>query len=168
MKSHIQHHIHRDTVEEEVSLKKLILSRHSLYSLIIFLAFSIWAYMFKDFHLVSEVPEYLNTLLGTPPPAYLVSISLVLYFFASLILTFTAITKNIEPIDKWDHLGYRVAFFIFYSFSGAIAPNFLPVFLVGLVLYSLDQYHIWVYNAILFIFFIHPTHICLPYLHYIH
>ncbi|NOQ41524.1 MAG: hypothetical protein GQ563_03365, partial [Desulfuromusa sp.] len=38
-------------------------------------------------------------------------------------------------------------FFIFYCFSGAIAANFLPVLLVGLSLYGLDQCHIMIHHA---------------------
>ena len=144
-------------MKEETSLKKLLLTRHNLYSFIIFLLVSIWAYIFKDFHLCDAAPVYLHKLLGTPPPAFLVSIALVGYFFSALVLTFTAISKNLEPVDKLDHLGYRIAFFLFYAMSGAIAPNFLPVFLVGLCLYSLDQYYIWFYNFIIYLLFVHPT-----------
>ncbi len=152
MKSEVMTHYKEATNE-----KKATLTRKNLISLTIFLLVSIWAYTFKDFHICDAVPVYLHTLLGTPPPAFLVSIALVGYFFSALVLTFTAITKNLEPIPKLDHLGYRVTFFMFYAFSGAIAPNFLPVFLIGLCLYSLDQYQIWAYNFILYLIFIHPT-----------
>ncbi len=154
MKSNTLFHHH---YTKEIDEKKAILTRQNLLSMILFLVVSIWAYIFKDFHLCEEVPIYLKTVLGAPPPAYLVSLSLVGYFFSTLVLTLFAITKNLEPKPQWGHLGYRLAFFGFYAMSGAIAPNFMPVLLLGLLLYALDEYHIWAYNFIIYLLFIHPT-----------
>ncbi len=120
---------------------------HGLMSLVLFMAISICALTFKDFNLFESASESVRQLLGYPPPAYLISIALAVYCFSSAILTLTAMANDAKPTQKWNHLGYRCAFFGFYCFSGTIAANFLPVLLVGLSLYSLDQCHIWFYNA---------------------
>ncbi len=120
---------------------------HSLINMVSFLLISIGAFTFKDFNLFESASEPMRQLLGCPPPAYLISIALAVYCFSSAILTLTAMANDTQPTKKWNHLGYRSAFFVFYCFSGVIAVNFLPVLLVGLSLYGLDQCHIWVYNA---------------------
>ncbi len=123
------------------------IQHQSLLSLVSFLLISICAYTFRDFNLFLAASEPLRQILGCPPPAYLISIALAVYCFSSGILTLTAIANDSQPVKKWNHLGYRSAFFAFYCFSGAIAANFIPVLLVGLALYVLDQCHIWIYNS---------------------
>ena len=120
---------------------------HSLMSLVAFLVISICAFTFKDFNLFESASESVRQILGYPPPAYLISVALAVYAFSSAILTLTAMANDAKPTQKWNHLGYRSAFFIFYCFSGAIAANFLPVLLVGLSLYGLDQCHLLIHNA---------------------
>ncbi len=119
----------------------------SLISLVIFLLISIVAFTFKSFNLFEIASEPVRQILGCPPPAYLISIALAVYCFSSAILTLAAMANDTQPTQKWNHLGYRSVFFIFYCFSGAIAANFLPVLLVGLSLYGLDQCHILIHNA---------------------
>jgi len=120
---------------------------HSLMSLVFFLVISICAFTFKDFNLFESASEPVRQILGYPPPAYLISIALAIYCFSSAVLTLTAIANDTKPTQKWNHFGYRSAFFVFYCFTGAITANFLPVLLVGLSLYSLDQCHLWIYSA---------------------
>ncbi|MCD6150164.1 MAG: hypothetical protein J7J70_00690 [Deltaproteobacteria bacterium] len=119
----------------------------SLMSLVIFLLISNCAFIFKDFNLFESASEPVRQILGCPPPAYLISVTLAVYCFSSAILTLTAMANDAQPIQKWHHLGYRSVFFVFYCFSGAIAANFFPVLLVGLSLYGLDHCHIWLHNA---------------------
>ncbi len=123
------------------------MTSQSLLELILFLLISIVAFTFKDFNLFEFASEPVRQWLGCPPPAYLISVALAVYCFSSAILTLTAMANDAQPTPKWSHLGYRSVFFIFYCFSGAIAANFLPVLLVGLSLYGLDQCHIWISNA---------------------
>ena len=123
------------------------LQNHSLLGLSIFLFLSIVAYIFKDFNLFEISSEPVRQLLGCPPPAYLINIALAVYCFSSAILTLTAMANDARPTEKWNHLGYRSAFFVFFSFSGVISANFLPVLLVGLSLYGLDQLHIWFFHV---------------------
>lgn len=112
----------------------------------IFLLISILAYAFKDFNLFESASNSMKVFLGVPPSAYLVSISLFVYFASAFIIRFASLVTDQKPIIKWSHLGYRSIFFIFYCFSGSIAENFIPVFLIGIGLYILDQFHISYYN----------------------
>jgi len=136
-----------DTVQNTKSNTESNVQNHSLMSLVLFLLISIMAFTFKDFNLFESASESVRQILGYPPPAYLISIALAVYCFSSAILTLTAMANDAQPTQKWNHLGYRTAFFAFYCFSGAIAANFLPILLVGLSLYGLDQCHIWLHNA---------------------
>ena len=122
-------------------------TNQSLLGLVIFLLISMVAYTFKNFNLFEIASEPVRQILGCPPPAYLINVALAVYCFSSAILTLAAIANNSQPTQKWNHLGYRSVFFIFYCFSGVIATNFIPVLLVGLCLYGLDQCHIWIHNA---------------------
>jgi len=122
-------------------------SRRNLWSLVVFLLVSMNAYSVKTFNLFESASEPLRQLLGCPPPAYLINVALAVYCFSAVILCMTAIANDTPPPSPWRNLGYRSAFYLFYSFSGAIAGNFIPVLLVGLSLYALDQCHIWVYNC---------------------
>lgn len=123
------------------------MSRHNLWEVVLFLVISILAYSIRDLNLFMLASEPLRQLLGYPPPAYLISIALAVYFCSSACLTLTGMAREQSPQQGWNQLFYRGAFYFFYSFSGAIAGNFLPVLLVGLGLYGLDQYHVWFYNA---------------------
>lgn len=122
------------------------LSRHNLWELFLFLLVSICAYNVRDLNLFGMASEPLRQLLGYPPPAYMVSIALAAYFGSSIILGLKALASRTKPVGTWNHLGYRSAFYFFYSFSGGIADHFLPVLLVGLLLYGLDQCHLRFYN----------------------
>ncbi len=135
------------TLQNSKSNTEAKVQNQSLMSLVAFLIISICAYTFRDFNLFAVSSEPIRQLLGCPPPAYLISVALAVYALSSAILTLTAMANDAQPTQKWNHLGYRIAFFAFYSFSGAIAANFLPVLLVGLSLYGLDECHIWLHNA---------------------
>lgn len=122
------------------------LSRHNLWELFLFLLVSICAYNVRDLNLFSLASEPLRQLLGYPPPASMVSIALAVYFGSSVILGVKALVSRSRPVSTWNHLGYRSAFYFFYSFTGGIADHFLPVLLTGLLLYGLDQCHLRFYN----------------------
>jgi len=115
--------------------------------LTLFMLISITAYSFKDFSLFEASSESVRQLLGYPPSAYLISIALAVYCFSAAIITFTSMASDVAPTSSWKHLGYRSAFYMFYSFSGAISGHFIPVLLIGIFLYALDQCHIWLYNC---------------------
>lgn len=122
------------------------LSRHNLWELFLFLLVSICAYNVRDLNLFALASEPLRQLLGAPPPAYLVSLALAVYFGSSVVLGLTALIHRTGPTRTWNHLGYRSAFYFFYSFTGSISGHFLPVLLAGLLLYGLDQCQLRLYN----------------------
>ncbi len=122
------------------------LQNKNMISLAIFLMISIFAFIYKDFNLFIMAGEPLRQILGYPPPAYLINIALAVYCFSAATLTLTAIANNVEPEQKLNHLGYRVTFYFFYSFSGAISDNFVAIVSVGIALYALDQCHILIHN----------------------
>jgi hypothetical protein len=122
-------------------------SCHNLLELVLFLLISISAYSLRDFNLFEASSESVRQVLGYPPSATLINVALAVYCFSATILILTSIANDVRPTTNWNQLGYRSAFYFFYSFSGAISGNFIPVFLVGLCLYGLDQCHIWVYNC---------------------
>ena len=126
-----------------VSLAQM--SSRSLWELICFLMICIVAYTGRDFNLFEMASEPIRQILGCPPPSYLINIALAVYCFSAAVLTLTAMARQQRPEGRWNHLGYRSAFFVFYCFSGAISAHFLPVVLVGLFLYGLDLCHIWCY-----------------------
>ena len=118
----------------------------NLSSLGLFLIVCVIAFIHKDFSLFESVNESIKVILGNPPPAFLISTALAVYLFSAMVLTLSDIVQNSEPKNKWSHLFYRITFFIFYSFGGTIALNFIPVLLVGLFLYGLEQFHILHYE----------------------
>lgn len=122
------------------------LARHNLWELFLFLLVSICAYNVRELNLFSMASEPLRQLLGYPPPAYMVSTALAVYFGSSVILGLKALAYRSKPTGTWNHLGYRSAFYFFYSFTGSIAEHFLPILLIGLLLYGLDQCHLRLYN----------------------
>ena len=117
-----------------------------LLSLSIFMLISVIVWLNRGFDLFGMSSDGMKEILGTPPPAYLISIVLVLYMVSNMVLTLTAIAKDKAPESRWSQLGYRSAFFLFYGFSGMIAMNFIPVLMVGLFLYGLDQLHVVYYE----------------------
>lgn len=119
----------------------------NLYSLIAFLVVSIIAFSIKDISLFEISNEYMRCLLGTPPPAFLITIALSVYAISAGFLKWMDIVNDKKPEFKLSNLSYRITFYIFYSFSGAIAANFLPVLIVGLILYGMDQFHVVRYES---------------------
>ena len=120
--------------------------RRNLWSLVLFLLISIDAYSFRHFNLFEASSEPVRQLLGCPPPAYLISVALAIYGSSAIVLSLTAMATDAPPASLWKQLGYRCSFYLFYSFSGAIAGHYLPVLIIGLGLYALDQLHIGIYN----------------------
>lgn len=122
------------------------MTQQNAIEIILFLIISMIAFYFSGFNLFLAASEPMKVFLGVPPEAYLVSISLVVYFCSAFVIRLFSILNDVKPIMKWTHLFYRTSFFIFYCFSGAIAANFMPVFVAGIFLYSLDQFHVSYYN----------------------
>lgn len=137
---------HHSAQAKELIDRRYAMSRHNLWEMLLFVVVSLYAYAIGDLNLFNLASEPLRQVLGYPPSAYLVSIALAVYCFSAVSLTLSAMVRGIQPEQKWNRIGYRSAFYFFYAFSGSIGSNFPAVLLVGLLLYGLDQCHIWVYN----------------------
>ena len=66
----------------------------------LFVVVSNYAYAIKDLSLFYLASEPLHQILGCPPPAYMISIALAVYFFSAVILTFTSLLKGDPPEQK--------------------------------------------------------------------
>lgn len=121
------------------------LSRRSLWEILLFVLLSIGAFSLREFNLLGSVSENVREFLGSPPPAYLVSIALAAYCFSVLTIILTQMANDDEPTLKWSHLGYRAFFYLFYALSGALVNHFMAVFFIGIFLYGVEQVHIWTY-----------------------
>jgi hypothetical protein len=114
------------------------LSRRGLWHLLLFLLFSIAAFAGQDFDFFAATPQDFWALLGSPPPPQLIHLVLGLYTFCAVLLLPARQTRA-SLAQSWAHLGYRMAFYLFYLSANALAANFLVVFVAGLILYALEQ-----------------------------
>ena len=122
------------------------LSRRNLWELLLFLLLSIAAFSFRQFDLFAASSEPVRQLLGCPPPALLINIAMAVYLFSAVTTTLVRMSNETRPQQKWSQLGYRVVFYLFYSFSGTLNSHFIAVFSIGVLLYAFEQLHIGVYT----------------------
>jgi len=123
-----------------------VLSRRSLWEILLFLSISIAVFAFRDFDLFAAASEPVRQLLGYPPPALLINIALATYLFSAVTIRLVQVANVTRPEQKWTQLGYRTVFYLFYSFSGSLSGHFIAVFSIGMLLYTLEQLHIWFYT----------------------
>lgn len=123
-----------------------VLSRRSLWGLLLFMVVSIGALSLREFNLLGSISAPVRDLLGYPPPAYLVSIALATYCFSALIINLAQIANDTEPHLRWSHLGYRAGFYFFYALSGSLPSHFMAVFFIGLFLYGVEHVHTLIYS----------------------
>ena len=112
--------------------------RRGLWQMLLFLLFSMAAFIAQDFDLFAATPEEFWTILGSPPPPALIHLVLGIYTFCALMLL-PARLNNPSLAQSWAHMGYRVVFYLFYLSSNALSDHFMLVFLAGLGLYGLEQ-----------------------------
>ena len=122
------------------------LSRRNLWELLLFVIASIGVFAFRQFDLFAAASEPVRQLLGSPPPALLINIALATYLFSAVTILLVRMANAARPEQKWTQLGYRVVFYLFYSFSGTLSSHFVAVLSIGLLLYALEQLHIWLYT----------------------
>jgi len=91
------------------------LSRRSLWEGLLFILVSIAALQLRGIDLIGATPESVRKFLGTPPPAYLITVALAIYSFSVLMIILTRMNNGSEPVPRWSHLGYRSAFYLFYA-----------------------------------------------------
>ena len=87
------------------------------------------------------IPEIARVILGCPPPVYLINIALVVYAFSAITIKLCSIAYHKEFVYDFNDLGYCSGFFFFYSLSGALAINFMPVAIIGLIVHLLNLIH---------------------------
>lgn len=122
------------------------LSRRNLWEVLLFLLISIGAYGFRHFDLFAAASEPVRQVLGYPPPVMLVNAALAVYLFSAVTMQLTGMANCHRPEQKWQHLGYRSVFYLFYSCSGSLSGHFIVVFTIGMLLYVLQQIHLWIYT----------------------
>ncbi|HEY5672301.1 MAG TPA: hypothetical protein VIR78_01225 [Malonomonas sp.] len=123
-----------------------VLSRRSLWEILLFLLLSIGVFSFREFDLFAAASEPVRQLLGYPPPAILINIALATYLFSAVTILLVRMANVTRPEQKWTQLGYRTVFYLFYSFSGTLSSHFIAVFSIGMLLYALEQGHLWLYT----------------------
>jgi hypothetical protein len=117
-------------------------SRQNLQSLQLFLLLSCAAFLVRDFNLYATFPENILQVLGCPPPPLMVQIALAGYIFTALTPLVIHLLTGEKPVAQWRHLGYRSAFYLFFLWSGTLTAHFAAVFVTGVALYLLEQFHI--------------------------
>lgn len=90
-------------------------------------------------------PE-VKKMLGTPPSSNMISALLIVYAFSAILLVLGRITNGAPKMVSFSHIGYLVAFYAFYYFSGVLPENFWAVLATGMTILSLESYHIWTYS----------------------
>ncbi len=121
-------------------------SRLGLWQILLFLLISIGAFAYREFDLLGSLPGSFRLFLGSPPPAYLISMALALYYISALMIILNQMSNDTEPTPNWSPLGYRATFYFFYAISGSLANHFMAVFFLGMFLYGVERVRIWTYN----------------------
>ena len=115
-----------------------VLSRRSLWNLLLFLLISMAAFSAQDFNLFAAVSEEFWPILGAPPPPQFIQFALIISIFCALTLLPDRLNKA-SLAQGWVQVGYRTTFYLFYLTANALAANFMMVFAAGLLLYGLEQ-----------------------------
>jgi hypothetical protein len=115
-------------------------SRRGLWGLVLFTAISVGV---LNLSFLPMATEEMRRFLGAPPPVSLISLALVVYSFAALILILSRMMSGSESYRGWSHLAYLSAFYGFYFAADALKENFWAVFAAGLTILALEYYHLW-------------------------
>lgn len=99
----------------------------------------------NDFSFLGNINEAMRTKLGAAPPVNLISLALVIYLFAAVILVLARMMSGSDKYGGMSHVGYLTGFYLFYHFAGALRENFWAVFAGGITVMALESYHLWTY-----------------------
>jgi hypothetical protein len=121
------------------------LSLKGLWQFLLFALISTAAFCVQDFNLYAVLPESALQILGCPPPANMISIALAIYGISAFIPILISLSGGSKPTHRWQHLGYRSTFYLFYLVSNSLETHFTTVFIIGLTLYGLEQLSTWTY-----------------------
>ena len=114
---------------------------HALVAMALFLALSLAA--FRGFPFIPPLGGQALELLGAPPSPQAISIWLVIYSFAALILILARMMGGSRQSSAFAHVGYLAGFYLFYHLANALEDNVWAVFSAGLVILSLEAYRLW-------------------------
>jgi len=120
-------------------------SGNGLWSMVCFLLVSFAA--FDGFSFLPELSTEMRRLLGTPPPAEMISLALVVYAFSGIVRTLASMSRNIKPYLGLMHAAFFTAFYTFYHLSGALQDNFWAVFFAGISVMGLENYYLWAHSS---------------------
>jgi hypothetical protein len=138
-------HLQAETFETHGDDLRL-LARKGLWQLFTFVAASALFFNFRHADLLAPLAENIRQILGCPPPAALTTLALAGYTLSAAILLVSRTVGGVRPSLKWTYLGYRLVFYLFYSFSNSLAENFMSVFVAGLILFGLEQMNTMTYS----------------------
>jgi hypothetical protein len=96
-----------------------------------------------DLCFLPPMSESFRRLLGAAPSATLISVALIVYTFSALLLIFGYMNTGSTRFRGWFHIGYLVAFYLFYFYAGQLRENFWIVFIAGLSILGLENYRVW-------------------------
>jgi len=138
-------HLRAETIEAHGDDLRL-LARKGLWQLLTFVAASALFFHFRHADLLAPLAENIRQVLGCPPPAALTTLALAGYTLSAAIILLSRTVGGVRPSLKWTYLGYRLVFYLFYSFSNSLAENFMSVFVAGLILFGLEQMNTLTYS----------------------
>lgn len=121
----------------------LLMARPLLWELLLFVLVSMAAgnLLLTDLH--HQFSEPFRQLLGVPLPSLLLTIALAVYLTTALMQLLLRQLHDRGLAMRCFHFVFRCAFYLFYSFSGALAGHYLFVLGSGLLLYGLEQLNLW-------------------------
>lgn len=116
-------------------------ANQGFYILSIFIILSIGA--IHDFSFLPSFPPGFKKLLGSGPPAQLISVALLIYVFSAVIHALSRMMEGSGKIGGITHLGYLGGFYFFFHCSGDMQIHFLAVFAAGFTILGLESYQLW-------------------------
>lgn len=127
------------------------LSRRGLWGMLIFIVISFLVLQLRNMDVVTQLPENVRDILGTPPPPELVHVVLAVSTISSIIVILGQVMGEENPCGSWKQvwfsLGIRSIFYLFYASANALEENFLIVFAAGIVVLALEHFTSWHYAA---------------------
>jgi len=119
----------------------------NLISFLSFIVICILAHTIMNVNIFWKLPETVRIILGCPPPVLLIDIALAVYAFSGFILKFSSIVQEKAYEFNIKDLGYCSAFFLFYSLSGGLASNIIPVVIIGTLFQLMNSLHYTLSNT---------------------
>jgi len=138
----------RDDLRNRIEARIRNLERASgfgLWAMVLFLLVSFAAY--SNFSFFPELSPEFRSLLGTPPPAEMISLALVIYAFSAIVHTLARMSRRNRPYRGLMHAAFLTAFYLFYHLSGALPDNFWAVFFSGISVMGLENFYLWSHSS---------------------